>query len=71
MHVVIDYSSRLWKSIDGRADKFEYDFSIICQAVKKKQKKLVSVMCIINLEAIKMEKNAPGMLEFMHLKELY
>ena len=25
----------LWKKIDGRADQFEYDFSIICQAVKK------------------------------------
>ena len=32
------FESRLWKSIDGRADKFEYDFSIICQAVKKTKK---------------------------------
>lgn len=32
------FESHLWKSIDGRADKFEYDFSIICQAVKKTKK---------------------------------
>ncbi len=29
------FSSELWMGIDGKADKFEYDFSIICQAVKK------------------------------------
>lgn len=29
------FSSKLWKSIKGNADKFEYDFSIICQAIKK------------------------------------
>ena len=29
------FTSDLWKNIDGRADQFEYDFSIICQAIKK------------------------------------
>lgn len=29
------FSSKLWKSINGNSDKFEYDFSIICQAIKK------------------------------------
>jgi dolichol-phosphate mannosyltransferase len=29
------FEAKLWKKIDGKADKFEYDFSIICQAVKK------------------------------------
>jgi hypothetical protein len=29
------FSFKLWKSIKGNADKFEYDFSIICQAIKK------------------------------------
>ena len=29
------FESNLWKNINGNADKFEYDFSIICQAVKK------------------------------------
>ena len=29
------FDSKLWKSIDGRSNKFEYDFSIICQAIKK------------------------------------
>ena len=29
------FSTKLWKSIKGNADKFEYDFSIICQAIKK------------------------------------
>ena len=29
------FTSVLWKKIDGKADKFEYDFSIICQAIKK------------------------------------
>tara|TARA_A100001015_G_C15034278_1_gene735103 strand:- start:2810 stop:3511 length:702 start_codon:yes stop_codon:yes gene_type:complete len=29
------FSSKLWKNIKGNADKFEYDFSIICQAIKK------------------------------------
>ena len=29
------FTGELWKSIDGKANKFEYDFSIICQAIKK------------------------------------
>jgi len=29
------FSLKLWKNIKGKADKFEYDFSIICQAIKK------------------------------------
>jgi glycosyltransferase involved in cell wall biosynthesis len=29
------FSTKLWKGINGNADKFEYDFSIICQAIKK------------------------------------
>ena len=29
------FSTKLWRSIDGNADRFEYDFSIICQAIKK------------------------------------
>ena len=29
------FTSDLWKNIDGRADQFENDFSIICQAIKK------------------------------------
>ena len=29
------FETNLWKSIDGKADKFEYDFSIIFEAVKK------------------------------------
>ena len=29
------FTSDLWKNIDGRADQFEYDFSIICQAIKR------------------------------------
>jgi glycosyltransferase involved in cell wall biosynthesis len=29
------FSLDLWRNIDGKADQFEYDFSIICQAVKK------------------------------------
>jgi glycosyltransferase involved in cell wall biosynthesis len=29
------FSTKLWRSIKGNADKFEYDFSIICQAIKK------------------------------------
>ena len=32
------FDSKIWKSIEGNADKFEYDFSIICQAVKKTKK---------------------------------
>ena len=28
------FTYELWKNIDGKADEFEYDFSIICQAVK-------------------------------------
>tara|TARA_B100001250_G_scaffold366864_1_gene348514 strand:+ start:198 stop:902 length:705 start_codon:yes stop_codon:yes gene_type:complete len=32
------FDSKIWKSIEGKADKFEYDFSIICQAVKKTKK---------------------------------
>lgn len=28
------FSSKLWKSINGNGDNFEYDFSIICQAIK-------------------------------------
>jgi glycosyltransferase involved in cell wall biosynthesis len=29
------FSTSLWKSINGNGNKFEYDFSIICQAIKK------------------------------------
>ena len=29
------FTSKLWRNIDGKADQFEYDFSIICQAIKK------------------------------------
>ncbi len=29
------FTSELWRNIDGKADQFEYDFSIICQAIKK------------------------------------
>ena len=29
------FTSDLGKNIDGRADQFEYDFSIICQAIKR------------------------------------
>ena len=29
------FTSDLWRNIDGKADEFEYDFSIICQAVIK------------------------------------
>ena len=29
------FSFNLWSNIDGKADQFEYDFSIICQAIKK------------------------------------
>ena len=29
------FSTKLWKGLDGNAEKFEYDFSIICQAIKK------------------------------------
>tara|TARA_A100001011_G_C14123403_1_gene762258 strand:+ start:48 stop:752 length:705 start_codon:yes stop_codon:yes gene_type:complete len=29
------FDTKIWKNIEGRADKFEYDFSIICQAIKK------------------------------------
>ena len=29
------FTSNIWKNIDGKANKFEYDFSIICQALKK------------------------------------
>ena len=32
------FDSKFWKSIDGRSNKFEYDFSIICQAIKKTKK---------------------------------
>ena len=32
------FDSKLWKSIDGKSDKFEYDFSIICQAIKRTKK---------------------------------
>ena len=32
------FSTNIWKNIHGRADKFEYDFSIICQAIKKTKK---------------------------------
>ena len=32
------FDTKLWQNIYGRADKFEYDFSIICQAVKKTKK---------------------------------
>ena len=32
------FDSKIWKSIDGRSNKFEYDFSIICQAIKKTKK---------------------------------
>jgi len=29
------FDAKLWKSISGRANRFEYDFSIICQAILK------------------------------------
>ncbi|WP_440931126.1 glycosyltransferase family 2 protein [Candidatus Pelagibacter sp.] len=29
------FDKNLWLDIDGNADQFEYDFSIICQAIKK------------------------------------
>jgi len=29
------FDINIWKSIEGKADKFEYDFSIICQVLKK------------------------------------
>jgi len=29
------FDTKLWKSISGRANRFEYDFSIICQAILK------------------------------------
>lgn len=32
------FDNKLWKSIDGRSNEFEYDFSIICQAIKKTKK---------------------------------
>ena len=32
------FDSKIWKSIEGRSNKFEYDFSIICQAIKKTKK---------------------------------
>jgi len=32
------FTTKLWKSLEGNADKFEYDFSIICQAIKKTKK---------------------------------
>ena len=32
------FDSKIWKSIEGRSNKFEYDFSIICQAIKKTNK---------------------------------
>ena len=32
------FDAKLWKSIDGKSNKFEYDFSIICQAIKKTNK---------------------------------
>ena len=32
------FDSKIWKNIDGRSNKFEYDFSIICQAIKKTKK---------------------------------
>ena len=32
------FDSKLWKSIEGRSNKFEYDFSIICQAIKRTKK---------------------------------
>ena len=32
------FDTKLWNIIDGKADKFEYDFSIICQAIKKTKK---------------------------------
>tara|TARA_A100001011_G_C14306723_1_gene843529 strand:- start:2582 stop:3286 length:705 start_codon:yes stop_codon:yes gene_type:complete len=32
------FDAKIWQNIYGRADKFEYDFSIICQAVKKTKK---------------------------------
>ncbi len=32
------FSKDLWTSINGKSNKFEYDFSIICQAIKKTKK---------------------------------
>ncbi len=32
------FKKDLWLNIDGRGDKFEYDFSIICQAIKNSKK---------------------------------
>tara|TARA_B100000029_G_scaffold411174_1_gene413420 strand:+ start:78 stop:779 length:702 start_codon:yes stop_codon:yes gene_type:complete len=32
------FDSKLWKNIDGRSNRFEYDFSIICQTIKKTKK---------------------------------
>ena len=62
------FTSDLWKNIDGRADQFEYDFSIICQAIKK-LKILDNVQCIINQEHMRTEKNVHGMLDYTLLKE--
>ena len=33
------FDIKIWKSIDGRSNKFEYDFSIICQAIKKTKRR--------------------------------
>ena len=32
------FKASIWHSIDGKADKFEYDFSIICRAILKTKK---------------------------------
>ena len=64
------FDSKLWKSIEGRSDKFEYDFSIICQAIKK-TKKLASVKFTIIQEVMLKEKRHTGTLGFMHSKEFY
>jgi dolichol-phosphate mannosyltransferase len=32
------FDIKLWNIIDGKAENFEYDFSIICQAIKKTKK---------------------------------
>ena len=32
------FDVKIWNAIEGNTDKFEYDFSIICQAIKKTKK---------------------------------
>ena len=32
------FKASIWQSIDGKAEKFEYDFSIICRAILKTKK---------------------------------